>query len=253
MRFLRTFAAASLRRVLSSYGLLLINPLSRYGLDHLTDVQRLARAWGRSITTIFDVGANNGACTQAFIERFPEAIVVAFEPFPDVFYELESRFQKNNVVKVEQLALANEASERPFYVVKEHPNLSSLSELTPYVQRFGQVQERIMVRVSSIDSYCIDNKIEHIDLLKIDTEGGDLDVLHGAQDMLRSKAIKFIYVEFSSLGFTSGSLSGALSPISALLEDHGYVFIASYNDYIITDGEFFAISNALFALPPTRS
>jgi hypothetical protein len=46
-----------------------------------------------------------------------------------------------------------------------------------------------------IDAFSKKNKIERIDFLKIDTEGGDLDVLKGAENMLKSQKIDFVQVE----------------------------------------------------------
>ena len=45
---------------------------------------------------------------------------------------------------------------------------------------------------------------------------------------------------------------GALLPIAELIAPYGYHFVATYNDYIVTEGEMFGVSNALFALPPHR-
>jgi hypothetical protein len=68
--------------------------------------------------------------------------------------------------------------------------------------------------------------------------------------MLQKHAIKFICFEFNDLQSKEGTFGGALMPIDALLRPHGYRFVASYNDYIVTHGEMFSVSNALFALPP---
>jgi hypothetical protein len=46
---------------------------------------------------------------------------------------------------------------------------------------------------------------------------------------------------------------GALLPIDKFLNGYGFRFIASYNDYIVTDSDFFSVSNALFAAPPNFS
>ena len=52
-----------------------------------------------------------------------------------------------------------------------------------------------MVRSSSLDSFCKRKSIKNIDLLKIDTEGHEMQVLNGAKDMLKND-IKFILIEF---------------------------------------------------------
>jgi FkbM family methyltransferase len=51
------------------------------------------------------------------------------------------------------------------------------------------------VQSLTLDSFCGENAIEHIDLLKIDVEGAEADVLEGAADLLRRQAIRRIVFE----------------------------------------------------------
>jgi hypothetical protein len=88
-----------------------------------------------------------------------------------------------------------------------------------------------------------------VGVLKIDTEGFELEVLRGGQGLLARRAVKFIYVEFNDLQPGDHTFGGALLPIDGILRHHGYRFIATYNDSIVTQGEVFVVSNALFALP----
>lgn len=53
------------------------------------------------------------------------------------------------------------------------------------------------VKVSTIDRYCADKKIERIDLLKSDTQGFELEVLKGARHMLVERRVGAIYVEIT--------------------------------------------------------
>ena len=128
--------------------------------------------------------------------------------------------------------------------------LNSLVSNAQYAVRFGQASRRIQVRCTTLNSYCQDRVIDRIDVLKIDTEGYDLAVLQGGEQMLAKGAIRFVYVEFNDLHLKEGATGGALLPISEFLRDHGFRFIASYNDYILTEGELFSVSNALFAISP---
>ena len=69
--------------------------------------------------------------------------------------------------------------------------------------------------------------------------------------MLQAGSIRFVYCEFNELFPRDGIAGGALLPLAELLSSYGYRFVASYNDYIMTTGEMFGVSNALFVLPPT--
>ena len=56
--------------------------------------------------------------------------------------------------------------------------------------------ESEIVKIKTLDSYCSDNKINHIHLLKIDVEGHELDVLAGANKMFLNNSIDMVTFEF---------------------------------------------------------
>ena len=102
----------------------------------------------------------------------------------------------------------------------------------------------------TIDTFCTQNNIEDIDLLKIDTEGFDLHVLQGAFDLLQRNAGRFIYVECNDLQVAPTYPGTGLLTIDQFVRPFGYRYIATYNDYNNLDTRLFQSSNALFALPP---
>lgn len=52
-----------------------------------------------------------------------------------------------------------------------------------------------LVTITTLVSFCAEQNISRIELLKTDTEGSDLEVLKGAEAILRSKEIRFILTE----------------------------------------------------------
>ena len=48
-----------------------------------------------------------------------------------------------------------------------------------------------------MDNFCLEKKINNIDVLKIDTEGNELNVLKGAENLLKQNKINIIYTEIS--------------------------------------------------------
>ncbi len=51
------------------------------------------------------------------------------------------------------------------------------------------------VGLETVDGFCHDQNIDHINYLKIDTEGGDFDVLRGSEGMLSRHRIDVVEVE----------------------------------------------------------
>ena len=65
------------------------------------------------------------------------------------------------------------------------------------LQPFKKIKgfSEIDVQTQTLDNFCLSQKIENIDVLKIDTEGNEANVLKGAKKLLLENRIKLIYVE----------------------------------------------------------
>jgi len=57
--------------------------------------------------------------------------------------------------------------------------------------------------VETLDEYCLKNSIKHIDLLKMDVEGHELDVLAGSEALFVHKAISMVLFEFGGKNIDS--------------------------------------------------
>ncbi len=56
----------------------------------------------------------------------------------------------------------------------------------------GEYEETKEISVRTLDAFCEQNGIGHIDVLKTDTEWFDLDVLKGGENLLKRQGIDFI-------------------------------------------------------------
>lgn len=248
MGFVRTQVVNSIKWVLARHDCILIRENTRFGINPFSDVRRLADEWKYSIDTIFDVGAHVGETAQTALSEFPKARVLSFEPHPSTFARLIAKMGANPRFTGFNVALGTETGEAEM-VEYDESNTNSLTSNARYALRFGTRGRSIRVKETTLDSFCTDNSIGRIDLLKIDTEGFDIVVLQGCSSMLARQAIRFILVEFNDLQPKEGVFGGALVPVDNLLFPLGYRFVAAYNDYITTAGEMFSVSNALFCLP----
>lgn len=248
MGIVRSQVAKTVKWVLARQGYVLYRATAKVA-DPRADIIHLARGWNYSINVFFDVGANDGQTAIIVLRQFPKTRVISFEPHPTTFSKLTKRMGDDTRFQAVNSALGSEIGECEMFEY-EASTINSLTDQAQYAVRFGQKAHRINVQCTTLDAYCAQNNIERIDVLKIDTEGFDFMVLQGSGVMLQKHAIKFIYFEFNDLHPKEGRFGGALMPIDALLRPHGYRFVASYNDYIVTDREMFSVSNALYALPP---
>lgn len=160
--------------------------------------------------TVFDVGANIGELTLLF-SRFVGDMgsVHAFEAAGAVFKKLETvcRIAQKRNVELNHLALADENKTIRLHVYDDA--LSSFnSEAARPLKDYGIDAEPLgieEIKATTIDDYCDKNKIEIIDLLKIDVEGAEFQVLKGARRMLASKRINCLTFEFGQTTFDMGN------------------------------------------------
>lgn len=147
---------------------------------------------GYQARVIFDVGANTGQSAKQFLKQFPASRLCCFEPVFATFQVLKRNLASNPRVDCFQLAVGSSAGCGT--MVLQDASVCNFLR--------GRSDEPIMdgaktesVKVISLDTFCSENQIDHINYLKVDTEGGDLDVLHGAARMLSNQKIDFVQVE----------------------------------------------------------
>jgi FkbM family methyltransferase len=226
----------------------IVSQAQRLGLDLFQDISRLSAAWAIPIRTVFDVGANSGQTALELLAHLPAAHIFSFEPHPTTFAKLLATIGNVPNFTATNTALGATTGSLPMTVY----DLDCVNTLRPGFHPTGRFQatNSIEVPVTTLDLFCATHAIPAIDLLKIDTEGFDLMVLHGAANLLANGKVTFVYVEFNDLDITGDDSGSSLLAIDAYLRPFGYRFIATYNDYNNLEGRLFQSSNALFALPP---
>lgn len=153
----------------------------------------LDRLANRPLSLLVDAGANRGEWALAALERWPAAAIHAFEPAADVCEELRGTLGDRAVVQ--NKALGASTGTATLHKVSGSDTLSSL-HLRDLARHDMTMTDAEVVEVVTLDSYCDDAEIDHIDLLKIDVEGHELAVLNGASRMLAEDRIDVIQFEF---------------------------------------------------------
>lgn len=142
--------------------------------------------------TFIDAGANIGLMTvHAARQVGIDGRVIAFEPAPDSYATLCSNLQLNELdhVKVLQLALGRQQG-RAKLRQPSHTNRGART-----LQEVDTPTTGVNVAVAVLDEVLRTHDVKHVDLIKIDVEGWELEVLAGAHQMLSAADRPALIVE----------------------------------------------------------
>lgn len=201
------------------------NNLTGYGnTDFETNGELyIANQFIKSSQIIFDVGANKGEWTKTILSFCPDATIHVFEPITFVFDILTKSLPKQANIIPNNLAISSQNGTVNFTVYDNNLYMTQLSSIyrrsKDIEQSFNLSSHTLLVPTVTIDTYCQHNHISHIDYLKIDTEGAELDVLKGAHAYLQERKIKVIQFEY---GQTFLDANITLEKIFYFLSDFNY-------------------------------
>ncbi len=170
---------------------------------------------------VLDVGAHYGDTSKLFATN--GYTCHAFEPDPDNRDKLLNE-TITLPVHIDNRAVSNtRSSNLPFYRSPESTGISSLTAFRETHSVFCRVD------TTTLESYCLEKNIDHIDFLKIDTEGYDLMVLQGVPwGRIKPSAILCEFEDFKTvpLGYDFHRMAG-------FLVNQGYaVFVSEWHPII---------------------
>ena len=173
---------------------------------------------------IIDIGAHAGALTLP-LAALPGAHVVAFEPLPSAFARLRDAVRARYGGIPPHIELRQEAlGDRTGEIILEVPIVGGIAQeqwastakdyaaLRAADARIDAV-ERITVPLARLD----DLALADVTAIKLDAEGAEAEVLHGAQATLR-RCRPILSVEIEER-----HRAGSTRAVPALLARHGYV------------------------------
>lgn len=207
-----------LKRTVQALKPLVDRALSAHGEYVFADIERKLPSF--RARTIFDVGANIGEVANRFAAQFEEATIYCFEPVPQTYSILTGNVHGDRF-KCNRLALSSTESTAKLRR-RGHDGLFSLEG-----PQAGPDEEALdEVFVTTLDAYCARNQITHIDYLKLDAGGHDLEVLKGGTGLFSSHAIEFIEAEAGRQ--PDSQVFSRLEAIQSFLEGYDYGLFGIY-------------------------
>jgi FkbM family methyltransferase len=158
---------------------------------------------GKEQCVVFDVGANVGKYSSAVLRANSTAIVHAFEPHPRTYQVLVGSIRHPSFLP-SNCAVGEVSGTLSLYDYLDADGSAHASLYKGVIETIHKKRSiEHKVEVISLGTYVEDKGITHIDLLKIDTEGNELNVLKGVQRYLKEGRIKVIHFEFNEMNVFS--------------------------------------------------
>jgi FkbM family methyltransferase len=173
---------------------------------------------------VIDVGFYEGDFSRELLRRRPAARLYGFDPSRHAQRHFASHPFGDGRVTLVSVALADHIGTATFH---DYGNMcNSLAQRTEAGCENGA---RYDVPVQTLDSWCLREGIAHIDFLKVDAEGFDLDVLKGSSQLLQDSAIDLIMFEYASGWISSRRF---LQDAVEFLAAHSYKLFRLFNGFL---------------------
>lgn len=138
--------------------------------------------------TVFDIGANVGYYAVLASKLVGiKGKVYAVEPDRKNVELLKKNIELNNCLNVEVVPLALGAENKISYFLSDQAN--------PGESKISEKVTRELVRVKTLDTLVKEKSIRKVDVIKLDVEGGEVDVLRGAKKLIAASKNLKIFVE----------------------------------------------------------
>lgn len=147
--------------------------------------------------TLVYIGTNEGESLDDYIDLYDK--IYAFEPDPEIFQKLVSRFEgRDNLICIN--SACSETSGKKTLYVTENRHSSSLSELSDYSLQHGfsggkESFKTFEVTSINLHEFLIKNQIDYIDTLITDCQGSDLSILKTIKSFIDERKIGEIFCE----------------------------------------------------------
>lgn len=190
-------------KLLEKIAIIFFDILDKY--IHQRNIIKYLKQNLKNLEIFIDIGSHRGSYTDLIINNFYVKKVIMVEPQKNIYEHIKKKYLKDKRVKTYNLAVSDKKKRQALYINK-HDLTSSLTEIDKKnnylklkAKLFGGsindlIHNKYMVNSCKLSEIIKKNNVKKIDLLKIDTEGHELQVLKGAGSFLKNK-VNFMLIE----------------------------------------------------------
>lgn len=176
--------------------------------------------------TSLDIGAAGGLFIMHLVDVSKDCI--AFEPIPNAAADLRSMIKSVGAknASVENIALSDKDGEAILRMLVKDPGRSTIEEANVLEDEEATEKTGVKVSIKKLDDY----NFKNIGFIKIDVEGHEMAVLHGAEETIKNNLPSFL------IEIEDRHKENAVRDVPAFLKQFGY------EAFFILDGKIKPLS-----------
>ena len=164
---------------------------------------------------IVEVGSGSGNGSLALCQTYPYGRVYAFEPHPNIYSLLKERVKSCSNISIFNLAVSVSNNTQYLYGEGDRASLIHLTK---------DGDNRIAVPCVVLDDWCRINNLDHIDFLRLDAGGFELDIIKSSPEILKSVIVIVTKTYMSS----NRGLNYSFSKMKNYLDNLGFEFYSHW-------------------------
>lgn len=146
---------------------------------------------------IFDIGANVGLMTLPFAQTASTGIVYAFEPTHYALKKLKRNLELNpdlsNRISIINTFISDKTTANANIKAYSSWKVGGEDWGEKHPVHLGTAKDTSGVGSITLNDFCIKNKIERLDFIKIDTDGHEFEVFKGGKDAINKLHPQIIF------------------------------------------------------------
>lgn len=172
---------------------------------------------------VVDVGCRWGLSSM-WTDVGDRCILIGFDPDAEECARLTNLVGPQAAARFVPVALGAEAGLATLYMTKDPGGYSVYPSSTDAVEHHpglegGRVVDTMVISMTTLDDWCAQEGVSRVDVIKLDTQGSELDILRGGGAMLAGVRAVEVEVQFNEL-YEDVALFG---DVDRFLRSHGFV------------------------------
>jgi len=217
---------------LSLSGLGILNHENDYVSGEKNFIEQLIQQNKLTSGVVLDIGANIGNYSIMLRQHKISLPLFSFEPNQDSYNTLAQNAELYKFTSIKKGMGAQTGQAKMYDYASENSTEHASMYRDVIEQIHKSVAREIDIQLTTVDEFVAQNNIDEIALLKIDTEGNELNVLKGASQSIEKGLINIIQIEFNEMNVVSRSFMKDIVDM-----------LPSYNFYRLLPGGMLPLGN----------